>query len=258
MTAPEGTTTNAAASNSTLTLPTATVTFPSTAAAPQAPVAAPNAPAAGAQQGAPDAGAQAPAEGDGKKSLADLIAALPESDQKVILGEVSKARSDAKNYRTQLREADPTKVRSEVMTEVAKALGLAQEQAPDPAALAQQLAERTSVATQAQRELAVYKAAASASANPNALLDSVSFMRSLADVDPADGEAIGEAIKAALAVNPNLSLQPQRRVPGPNPALGSSDNGAPDLEALIADAQKRGDLMQVIRLQNQKLAAPQR
>jgi hypothetical protein len=202
--------------------------------------------------------AQTATQGDGKKSLADLIAALPDDDQKVILGEVTKARTEAKNYRTQLREADPAKVRADVLTEITKALG--QEQTPpDPAALVQQVAEQQSRAVQAQRELAVFRAAATANADPNLLLDSVTFMRTLADVDPTDSNAVTEAIKAAVAANPSLNGQPVRRLPGHNPALGSSAGGSPDLEALIADAQKRGDLMQVISLQNQKLAAqPQR
>lgn len=228
--------------------PNTTIGYPGVTTAPDATVTVPTAVPATAEP--------APTMPD-KKSLADLIAALPDDDQKIILDQVTKARGEAKNYRTQLREADPAKVRSEVLAEIAKAIGV-EETPPDPATLARQLSEQTSAATGAQRELAVFRAAGAAGADPAALLDSVSFMRTLADADVSDANAVTEAIKAAVAANPGLAVTPGKRAPAPNPALGAAatatSGGGADLDAQIADARKRGDVMTEIRLQNQKLA----
>jgi hypothetical protein len=161
---------------------------------------------------------------------------------------IAAIRGDFKNERTQRQAAES---RAQAITDAIKtALGL---DAPDPAALASQLAEQQSTARQAQVELAVFRAAASAGGNPNALLDSRSFVNALNGVDPTDAEAVSAAIKAAVAANPTLASTPARRIPAPNPAAGGSANGAPDLETQIAQAKKDGNWKTVLHLENQKL-----
>lgn len=212
--------------------------------APQAPAAAPAAPAAApADQGAPDA-AQTAAQGEG----------LPD-DPDALKAEIAKLRRENGSARTTAKANAAKEAREALAAEIGKVLGLTEDEQVDPAKLTAQLGEQRTAVAQAQRELSVYRLATAAGADPSALLDSVSFMRSVASIDPTDATAVADAIKAAVAANPTLATAPVRRAPGPNPALGASGNGAPDLEAQIAEAQKRGDVMSVIRLQNQKLAA---
>lgn len=190
-----------------------------------------------------------------RRSLESALAALDDDTRSYVLETVKTARNEAKNLRDRVKSADD--VRAELIATIAKATGI--EQAPpDPAALTQQLEAQTSATRQASLELAVYRAAASAGGDPNALLDSVSFVKSLDGLDPSDSDAVIAKVTAAVAANPALGTAPARRAPGTNPAAGSSANGAPDLESEIATALKAGDLARVIHLQNQKLAAPAR
>ena len=92
---------------------------------------------------------------------------------------------------------------------IAKALGLKSDDAPpDPDALAAQVQAEQAKAREAAVQLAVYRNAATHEANPDALLDSASFLATLADVDPTDATAVGNAIKAALEKNPALKATP--------------------------------------------------
>lgn len=165
---------------------------------------------------------------------------------------VDAIRGDYKSERAK-RQAAETRVTG-IEAAIKAALGL--EQAPpDPAALTAQLTEVQQSARQAQTELAVFRAATSANINANALLDSRSFMLAIKDVDPSDTEALSAAMAAAVEVNPLLANQPTRRAPAPNPAQGSSANGAPTIDDQIAEAQKRGDYKTVISLNTQMLQA---
>lgn len=200
---------------------------------------------------------QAPEQGantNTSKSLEDLLSAIPDADREVVLGEVRKARNEAKGLRDRLKDSDPEKIKQSVVAELAKVLGVTDE-APDPAKLASDLENERKTAAGVMRENAVLRHAAAAGGNANALLDSVTFQRAIAEVDPTDSEAVSEAIKAAVAANPALAADKARRVPAPNPAAGSSANGAPSIDALIAEAEKKGDVQAVIALQNKKLAA---
>lgn len=62
----------------------------------------------------------------------------------------------------------------------------------------------TAKALAAARELAIYKAAGAAGADPSKLLDSNTFTTSVSGIDPTDGPAVLAAITAALTANPNL------------------------------------------------------
>lgn len=86
---------------------------------------------------------------------------------------------------------------------MAQALGI--EKADDPKQLADNLTAAQREANDARRELAVYRLAARNGANPEALADSASFLRSLDAIDPADTAAISDAITRAVENNPALA-----------------------------------------------------
>jgi hypothetical protein len=215
-------------------------------AGPESVTSAPAAEPQGATTTAPQTASQ-------RRSLEDALASLPEQDRAWVLSTVRDARKEAANYRDRARSAD--EVRNEISTAVAQALGIQPDTTPDPAALTAQLAEQQTAARQAQVELAVFRAATTVGGDPAALLDSRSFLAQIANVDPTDTEAITTRVQAAIAANPLLAGVPARRAPGPNPALGSSANGAPSLDDQILAAKKAGDATLFIHLQNQKLAS---
>lgn len=83
---------------------------------------------------------------------------------------------------------------------ILKAAGLAPEE-KDPAAL---LAAAQQNAANSARELAVFKAASTAGADPTKLLDRASFITSIKGIDPSDGPAIKAAIDAAVTADASL------------------------------------------------------
>lgn len=87
-------------------------------------------------------------------------------------------------------------------------------------------------ARQAAVQAAVYTTAATAGADPAALLDSTSAMAALAAVDPADPAAVTAAITAAVTANPRLAAKPG------GPARGGTDfGGTPPPEQRPANLQ---------------------
>jgi hypothetical protein len=95
------------------------------------------------------------------------------------------------------------------LDQIAKALGLKSD--ADPVELQKQLDTRASEARQARLELAVYRAAKTAGADADALLDSRAFLAAMADVDLAAADAdskIDAAVKAAVKANGKLAAAP--------------------------------------------------
>lgn len=124
---------------------------------------------------------------------------------------IADLRKENARNRTNAKETAANEARLELAQKVALALGVAQddsEEAPDPAeqvtALTRQIEETRTQADQSRLELAIYKTASAAGANPDALLDSRSFMSKLATIDPADTEAVKSAISEATRNNPTL------------------------------------------------------
>lgn len=117
--------------------------------------------------------------------------------------ELAKVRQEAADHRIKAKTA-AEEAQRELTDRLAVALGLKPDAATDPAALTAQITEAQAKAAQAARELAIFKAAASTGADPSRLLDSNSFMSSVAGLDPSDGEAVTAAIQAAIAANPIL------------------------------------------------------
>lgn len=134
-----------------------------------------------------------PAGEDSAATIARL-----EKELKAANGEAAKARTNAK----QQAADDAVK---QLTQQLGKALGLVKDDAPaDPAELTQKLTAAQADARTTAVELAVYKAAGAAQADPDALLDSRTFVASLADVDPKDSKAIAAAIATAIKDNPKL------------------------------------------------------
>lgn len=154
--------------------------------------------------------AGAPADWDGK------VESLPEPVQKMIR-DLRKEAGDRRTAANGLEQQQRDMVKA-----FAKAAGIelpGDEQTPNPEQLTQQLTASQQAARDSAVQLAVYKAAGTAGADADALLDSRRFLDSLADVDPADGAAITKAISDAVNANPKLKA-------GRAPGASSVDHGA--------------------------------
>ncbi|MBF6332383.1 hypothetical protein [Nocardia transvalensis] len=154
------------------------------------------------------------------------------------------------------------RTREEIASTLGKALGLVPDEVPaDPAEL---LAQATAKAEQAQAlsdqratearaarvELALYRAADAAGADATTLLDSRSFLATVADLDPSAAEFddhITTAVERALADNPKFRKQSAPAVrsggdlsagPAGAPAVGD-DTTVDALRKLRADRRAR-------------------
>ncbi|MCY0942594.1 hypothetical protein [Streptomyces antarcticus] len=155
----------------------------------------------------------APAPGD--QDQAATIARL-ESD-------LAAARAEAGKGRVTAKQQAADNARAELTAQLIGILDPSKAgQEATPEELTQQLTTAQAQARQTAVELAVYRSATAAGADPDALLDSRQFADSLADVDPADTAAVTAAIKAAITANPRLGAKPT------GPHIGGSEfNGAP-------------------------------
>lgn len=119
---------------------------------------------------------------------------------------IAAAREAEKKAKADKKAAD------ERVAAVLKAAGLTPDGKTDPAEQLKAAAAERDQATQKARdtaiELAVYKRAGKAGADPDAVLDSRGFLAQVADLDPdtADfGDKVTAAIKAAVKTNPKLA-----------------------------------------------------
>nr|PZN39772.1 MAG: hypothetical protein DIU60_20335 [Actinomycetota bacterium] len=152
-------------------------------------------------------------------------------------------KSIARRWETRAKQnkAELDKLRAEhtaLIDQIAKALGLKADADDDPAKVAEkltsELASTRDELRQARVELAVHRAAARHGGDPDALLDSRSFLKAVADLDPDDDgfdKAVSEAIADAIKANPRLAAKP---APEPDPGKkapsrsGGDMTGAPD------------------------------
>ncbi|WP_217183377.1 hypothetical protein [Streptomyces sp. AC495_CC817] len=98
-----------------------------------------------------------------------------------------------------------------------------------------QLADATGQVTSLQRENFVLRNAAKHGVNPDAALDSNSFMASFKDVDLADEAKVAEAFKTALEKNSTLQAGP--KLPGTSGGGhqgGSATTPTPTLQGAVA------------------------
>lgn len=124
-------------------------------------------------------------------------------------GKVESLPADAQKMIRDLRAKDADeRVAAKTLAAIQKALNpdAKGDEKPTADALTKALTEREATAKQAQTELAVYKAATKAGADPDALLDSRGFLAKIAELDPSDAKAITKAITEAVTENPKLKL----------------------------------------------------
>ncbi|TSI11964.1 hypothetical protein [Brevibacterium aurantiacum] len=155
------------------------------------------------------------------------------------------ARDEAYQNRVKAREAkeaaDATAAEKDALIQqLGKALGLIKDDdkgdGPDAEALTKQIADEQAKATEAARELAVYKAAATNGADPTKLLDSRSFLASIKDVDHGDEKAIGAAIKAAVDANKSFASARAAGASTADTASGPGGGSTPKAEVSLEDA----------------------
>lgn len=177
--------------------------------------------------------------------------ATPWDDPKAAQAEIERLRRENAKDRTNAKQQAADAAKQELTQSLAKALGLV-EDTTDPAELTKQLTTSQADAKQARVELAVFRSAAAAGGDPAALLDSTSFLASLAGIDTSDGSAVADAIAKAVEANPRLGVAPAApKAPEPNPAQGASGGAAGqltevDLERMtpeqVVKARKEGRL----------------
>jgi len=164
---------------------------------------------------------------DAKKSLEELLADLDDDRRGVILGEVSKARNEAKNLRTRLTEAEP---------KIAEYDRLAQASKTDAerAQEAQQAAEaRATAAVQRIAKAEVKAALAGLVDDPDSIIEDLNLNRFV--------DADGEIDTAALtALKSKYAAFAGRRAPRPDPTQASGSNGA-------AASSPAGDLAAILQ-----------
>ncbi|MFE7316413.1 hypothetical protein ACFU7T_25475 [Streptomyces sp. NPDC057555] len=178
----------------------------------------------------PTAPPTSPAPPDAAPQGEDAAATIARLEQ-----QLAAARRDAGKSRVTAKQAAADGARAELAQQIGRALGIVQDDTvPDPAALTQQLAAEQQQARQAAVELAVYRAAGTAGADPDAVLDSRQFAAIAADLDPADTSAVQAAITDAIKSNPRLAAVPA----GPARSGGEFPGApaAPQRPATLRDA----------------------
>lgn len=167
-------------------------------AAAAAGAASTDASAASGAASTTDAAAGSQAAGVAPEKVEDL----PAWAQKII----HDTRTEAATHRTKAQSA-ATEAQAALSEKIAVALGLKPDAAQDPAALTASLTAAQQSAKEASLKLAVYQAAGTAGGNPDALLDSNTFLASVRELDSTSSDfstKVTDAIKAAVAANPTL------------------------------------------------------
>jgi hypothetical protein len=156
---------------------------------------------------------EAPKPTEQKKSLEDLLSGIDEEARKVILGEVTKARTEAQNLRTRLRDAEPKVAEYDRLAEASKT---AEERAQE----AQRAAEERATAALTRIARAEVKAAlAGLVDDPDAIAEDLNLSRFVTDAGDIDEQAIA-ALKTKYAAFSG------RRAPRPDHSQASGANGA--------------------------------
>lgn len=220
------------------------------AGAPGAPETPPAAPPAPPQP--PATPPATPPAAEPPVAAAD-VQSLPDWAQKMI-GDL---RNEAAGNRTKAKSAEDE--RNELLASIGKALGVTDDEQPDPAKLAADLEATQADARVARIEAAAVRAAVKAGANPDALLDSRSFLDTAAKLDPtADSFStdLESAITKALEANPTLKTTGQ--APGKSGADHTGETGGrhiftrAEIQAMTAeDFAKNRD--EIFRQQGQGL-----
>ena len=120
---------------------------------------------------------------------------------------IERLRAESAEEKTKARNAEAKA--ADTLKAVAKALGLADDDKPDPAALAAQLEQARSDERQRRAELQILRIAPGLEADADALLDSQAFSKAITGLDPEAGtfrDAIEDAIRDFLSKSPRYRL----------------------------------------------------
>lgn len=196
---------------------------------PPAPAAEPAPPV----DPAPPSGQEPPAPAEPSS-----VDQLPAWAQKLVRDSRAEAASNRVKANEQAVALTALEAKSQQQLDgIARALGLKPEEATPEQILAERDAARTASEASAARarqtevELAVFRAAAAAQVNGDALLDSRSFAATLSGLDPAAsdfGQRVSDAITAAVEANPGWKTAappPAVPVPPAPPAVPKSGTG---------------------------------
>lgn len=162
-------------------------------------------------------------------------AANPWDNPDAAKAEIERLRRENASSRTNAKAQAAEDARNEVTQSIAKALGLVQDEAPDPAKLAEQVNAASNEARTLKVTNATILAAVKAGADVEALMDSRSFLEKVGGLDPSAADftsSVHDAITAALEANPRFKVQASGMKP--NPAQGASNT-----PALTASQQAR-------------------
>jgi hypothetical protein len=160
-------------------------------------------------------------------------------DPETAKAEIERLRKENAKDRTTARQTAADEAKAALAQEIGKALGLVKDEPVDPAKLTEQITAAQADAKRAQVALAVYQNAATAGADPLALLDSATFLAKAAALDPTDVDGLKAAMTEAVTANPRLGAAPESRTPAPNPAQGSSGGGTQNVAQLSEADVKR-------------------
>ncbi|TCO64380.1 hypothetical protein [Actinocrispum wychmicini] len=152
--------------------------------------------------------------------------------------DVEALRAEVADWRTRFEGAQQG-----IVDKIATALGIGTDEAPTVEQVTDQLTAAQRDARERAVDLAVYRAAGMAGADPDALLDSTAFRKRVAELDPAaDGFAakVTAAITAAVKDNPRLATSPATAPRSGAEITGGSPSGSDDLGSLpVEDYIKR-------------------
>ncbi len=183
-----------------------------------------------------DAGAAA-----GKGGDAQDVSALPEWAQKLIRD----GRQEAAANRVKGKESG----KAEVLDTLAKALGLKNDEKPDPEKLAADLASRDSKLKETRSQLAVLKAAGKVKADPEAVLDSNSTMSRIGKLDPDDEDyesEVSRILAEAVKANPRLGIGTPLGAGGRDMSGSGGDSRSLDSKAREGDLSDE-DARKIVR-----------
>lgn len=129
--------------------------------------------------------------------------------------EIEKLRRENGAERVNAKATAAAEAKAAYAQEIGKLLGLVKGDEPaDPTILTEQLTSSQAAAKASALELAVYKAAGTAKADPSALLDSRDFLTKIAGIDPTDSAALAAAISEATTSNPRFKVAQAATVGG--------------------------------------------
>lgn len=188
---------------------------------------------AGTGAGQGDTGGKDGGQGGSGKDGGDDPAATIKRLEK----ELADTRKEASKDRTAAKQQAADDAVKALTEKLGKALGLVKEDGPpDPAKLAEAvaqkdntIAERDSTIRAKDVELSVWARADKLNAKASALLDSRSFLKAIADLDPsAKGytTALDDAIKTAVKDNPSFAAAQSAGKSGGDLSSGSGEGGA--------------------------------